>query len=89
LVEIAIHHNSEAKLPIYAALGVPEVWRYDGYALTIHRLEQDQYHEVDTSYALPMLTSKLLTDFLTRLRADGEFQAKLAFDEWLKTQKQS
>jgi Uma2 family endonuclease len=87
VVEIDIHHNSGAKLPIYAALGVPEVWRYDGYRLTIHQLQQDQYCEVETSFALPMLTSQLLTDFLTRLRAEGEFQAKLAFDEWLQTQK--
>ncbi|MBO0719619.1 MAG: Uma2 family endonuclease, partial [Blastocatellia bacterium] len=35
VVEIDIHHSSVAKLPIYAALGVPEIWRYDGYTLKI------------------------------------------------------
>ncbi|MBO0798393.1 MAG: Uma2 family endonuclease [Blastocatellia bacterium] len=89
VVEIDIHHSSVAKLHIYAALGVPEIWRYDGYTLTIYHLEQDKYIEVETSDALPMLSGSLLTDFLTRLQADGEFQALLAFDEWLKSQKQA
>ncbi|MDQ3648967.1 MAG: Uma2 family endonuclease [Acidobacteriota bacterium] len=85
-VEIDIHHGSISKFPIYAALGVPEIWRYDGEQLTIHLLEQDSYVATETSRALPMLTSHVLIDFLTRLREEGEFQTILAFDEWLQTQ---
>ena len=88
VVEIDIHHDSTAKLPIYAALGVPEVWRYDGYALTIQRLEQGQYVETEASPSLPLLSSRLLTDYLARLHTVGEFQSLLAFDEWLQTQSQ-
>src|SRR5205085_4507682 len=29
-VEVDIHHDSLNKFPIYAALGVPEIWRFDG-----------------------------------------------------------
>jgi len=36
--------------------------------------------------ALPVFTSRILTEFFTRLREDGEFQTILAFDEWLQTQ---
>ena len=82
-VEIDIHHESRSKFPIYAALGVPEIWRYDGHALTIHLLEGEKYRETTQSPALSMLTSDLLTDFLTRLRDDGELKALLAFDEWV------
>ncbi len=88
-VEIDIHHGSTPKFPIYAALGVPEVWRFDGQQLTIHHLAQDEaYIAVENSRALPLLTSRTLTDFLTRLREEGEFQTILAFDEWLQSQQQ-
>ncbi|MCA1627994.1 MAG: Uma2 family endonuclease [Acidobacteria bacterium] len=85
-VEVDLHHQSLSKFPIYAALGVPEVWRYDGRQLTIHLLQEETYVPAAHSRALPMLTDHLLTEFLTRLREAGDFQAILAFDEWLQTQ---
>ncbi len=85
-VEIDIHHGSVPKFPIYAALGVPEIWRYDGEHLQIHSLQHDEYILTTESLALPMLTGEILTSFLTRLREEGEFQTILAFDEWLQTQ---
>ncbi len=85
-VEIDIHHGSLDKFPIYAALGVSEIWRFDGQQLTIHQLDQDTYITVENSRALPVLTSRDLTEFLTRLREEGEFQTILAFDEWLQAQ---
>ncbi|MDQ3255667.1 MAG: Uma2 family endonuclease [Acidobacteriota bacterium] len=85
-VEIDIHHGSIDKFPICAALGVPEIWHYDGAQLRIHLLERDEYVSVLQSQALPILTSHILTDLLTRLREEGEFQTILGFDEWLQTQ---
>jgi Uma2 family endonuclease len=87
-VEVDMHHGSISKFPIYAALGVPEIWHFDGQQLTIHHLAQESYVVTETSRALPLLTSRILTDFLTRLREGGEFQTILAFDEWLQTQQQ-
>lgn len=84
-VEVDVHHGSMDKLPIYVGLGVPEVWRYDGTRLTINLLESGGYVEAEQSRALPLLTAELLTDFLRRLREEGEFQAIVAFDEWLQT----
>lgn len=85
-VEVDIHHGSQNKFPIYAALGVPEVWLFDDEKLTIHLLQQDQYSVAAASLALPVLAADVLTEFLTRLRSEGEFQTILAFDEWLRTQ---
>ena len=82
-VEIDVHHSSEEKLSIYEALGVPEVWRYDGQRLRMFVLRGVGYEEVERSQALPVLTSEVLTEFLARLQRDGELQALLAFDEWL------
>ncbi len=42
-VEIDLHHESLYKFPIYAALGVSEIWRYDGKTLEIHLLENGKY----------------------------------------------
>ena len=85
VVEVDIHHASTSNDPIYAALGVPEIWRYDGWEMSILRLQGDAYVAVETSQALPMLSAPILTEYLERLRRDGEFAAILAFDEWLQS----
>lgn len=87
-VEVDIHHESIDKFPIYAALGIPEVWHFDGTQLRIHLLRKDAYLQATASQALPMLTDHILTDLLTRLSEEGEFQTLLAFDEWLQMQQQ-
>ena len=88
VVEIDVHHDSRSKFPVYAALGVPEIWRYDGHSMRIHHLSDDgheQYSVQDTSAALPMLTARLLTETIERMRTDGELIALLAFDAWLQS----
>lgn len=64
VIEIDITSPSLDKLPIYAAVRVPEVWRYDGQQLTIFRLEGGEYITSDKSVALPRLTSAVLSRFL-------------------------
>ena len=64
VVEIDITSPSLDKSPIFAQLGVPEVWRYDGTTLKIFHLEGNAYVERQSSGVLPFVTSALLTDFL-------------------------
>lgn len=85
-VEIDVHHDSASKLPIYAVLKVPEIWRYDGEQLVVLHLKQDHYIDQDVSLAFPMLSGRILTQFLTRLREQGESEAIRSFDEWLSFQ---
>ncbi len=85
VVEVDIHHDSTGNDPIYAALGVPEIWRYDGLRATIYHLRENNYVEAEASHALPMITSTILTEYLTRMREDGEFEAIIAFDQWLQS----
>jgi len=85
VVEVDLGHDSLSKFPVYAALGVNEIWRYDGQELTIHHLQEDRYVEVERSLALPMLSGGALTDFLARLPKDGESKTLVAFDEWLQS----
>ncbi len=85
VVEVDVHHRSAENDPIYAALGVSEIWRYDERTLTILHLQHDEYMQAQVSLALPMLTAQILTEYLTQMRQEGEFKAILAFDEWLQT----
>jgi Uma2 family endonuclease len=85
VVEVDIHHDSRDNYPIYAALGVPEIWRYDGQAMTIYHLQEADYVIAEASLALPMLSSQVLTEYVRRMPQDGEFKAILAFDEWLQS----
>ena len=54
-VEVDVTSPGVSKLPIYAALGVPEVWVWDEAAgtLTVRRLAGDAYEEAAGSGELP------------------------------------
>lgn len=88
VVEIDLHHESISKFPIYAAFGVPELWRYDGESLAIYHLRDGQYVLSDASQALPILTSAVLTEFLARSPKEDQYDIVLAFEDWLKAQHQ-
>jgi Uma2 family endonuclease len=64
IIEIDVTTDSMKKLGIYATLGVPEVWRYDGTILTILALESGCYVERDASLALPILTPAVLMELI-------------------------
>ena len=64
VIEIDITHPSLEKLPIYAAIGIPEVWRYAEQRSTIYRHHADGYAVEDSSTALPGVTSHQLTQLV-------------------------
>jgi Uma2 family endonuclease len=64
IIEIDITSPSLNRFPIFAAIGIPEVWRYDGERVSIFRREQDRYREIEHSNALPLLTGEIATRFL-------------------------
>ena len=86
ILEIDLHHDSLSKFPIYAALGVPEAWRYDGNSLTIYQLHDGQYLASEASQSLPVLTSAVLSEFLARSPKQDQYDILLAFEDWLKSQ---
>lgn len=64
VIEIDLSNPSLARFPIFARVGVPEVWRHDGSRVHIFKLEGEQYVEVGQSVALPLLTNAIATTFL-------------------------
>ena len=85
-VEIDLHRDSISKFSIYAGLGVPEIWRYDGDSLTIYHLQKGQYQPSEASQALPLITGTVLTEFLARTSNEDQYDILIAFEDWLKTQ---
>ena len=57
-------HPSLNTLPIYAAIGVSEAWRYIEQKVIIYQQEADSYAVVDVSRVLPGVTSRQLTQFV-------------------------
>lgn len=66
-IEVDNRSSSRGKLPVYAALGVPEVWRYRSRKKTLAflRLVDGSYEPVERSLALPMLTPALVLHALS------------------------
>jgi Uma2 family endonuclease len=64
VLEIASSRSSLDRFPIFASIGVPEVWRYDGTRVAVFQLAGGVYQEQETSKAFPGVTSQLITRFM-------------------------
>jgi len=85
VVEIDIWSESTSKMAFYAAIGVPEFWRYDNRQLRIYHLSEQGYVEAPASLAFPLLTGEVLTRFLEQSKSKGQSATLRAFREWLHT----
>ena len=56
-IEIDITNSSLNQLALYADLGVPEIWRFDGRRLKIYQLQKEGYIECDRSPTFPLTSS--------------------------------
>jgi Uma2 family endonuclease len=85
-IEIDITHRSIARQPIYAALGVPELWRFDGKKLQLLELnEQGKYQPIDSSRAFPQLPMAKFQEFLFRLESEPQLKVLKEFRVWIGT----
>jgi len=86
-VEIDITSRSIARLPIYVALGVPEICRYDGKTLTCLHLRKGGYVTFEHSLAFPKLRVSDLRQFIRIADEKWDQNASLkAFRAWLRKQ---
>lgn len=68
VIEIDITSPSLEKLPLYAALGVPEVWRYTREGMYLYRLHAEGYEPIEASTMLPGISRADLNYFLEQSR---------------------
>lgn len=78
VIEVNIFSPSINRFPIYAEFKVPEIWRYTDDEVKIYLFDGENYLESAESFALPKITSEILT----RLLAESE---TLKRSVWLKT----
>ena len=87
VVEIDITSESLSKFPIYAALGVPEIWQYqyNGKQACIYHLVDEDYVEASASRSFHSLTAQAITDYIEQSKTQGQSAALAAFRRWVRT----
>ncbi|MBE9067505.1 Uma2 family endonuclease [Leptolyngbya cf. ectocarpi LEGE 11479] len=85
VVEIDISHTDIDKNALYAAMGVPEFWRFDGKFWRIYQLRKNAYVEVDSSPTFPMVAKEKLYEFLSVCQ-QSEVDAEINFRTWVREQ---
>ncbi|HEY9743940.1 MAG TPA: Uma2 family endonuclease [Coleofasciculaceae cyanobacterium] len=88
VLEIDITSGSLDKRPIYAALGVPEFWRYDGNELEVFILHPSNrdYQQVNQSSTFPWMSLDVIPRFIRQSLVDGETATLRAFRAWVREQ---
>ncbi len=73
------------RMGLYAALGVPEVWRYDGNETVMCWLHEGSYGVKPESLAFPGLTLELVTAYLVvAMPIDDEAERFRFASQWVK-----
>ncbi len=86
-IEVDATRSSIARQPIYAALGVPEVWRFDGRRVAVlHRHPDGRYEPAERSLAFPGLPMDQFNRFLAMALTAGQHEAARAMRDWAKQQ---
>lgn len=84
VVEVDITHTDINKLRLYASMGVPEFWRYNGETWRIYQLQGELYEEAETSSTFPLIPKTKLYEFLAQARQD-EVAAEIALRNWVRS----
>lgn len=84
VVEVDISRSSMGKLPIWAAFGVLEVWRYRGESLAVYQLRGDGYRDTSESRMLPGFPLEMIGSVIDRRAEVGETQLIRSFRESLR-----
>ncbi len=87
-LEIDITSPSLSKEPIYAALGVPELWRHTGKSMHFLRLEESGYVEIERSALFPFLTPEAVQSALLNGELTDVTTMTEEFRDWVKAHKQ-
>ena len=84
-IEVEVTRTVLDRLGVYAALGVPEVWRFDGERLIILLLQADgAYAERPTSACLPFLSLEEIARFARDLDEPNDTRWARSFRHWVR-----
>lgn len=80
-IESDYTRSSLKKFTIYAALGVPELWRYTKESLQVYQLVEGEYQRSDKSLAFPFLPLDEIPGFIEQSKVVGQRSAVRLFRE--------
>ncbi len=81
-LEIDLTSKSLNRFPIYARLGIPEIWCYDQGELKIYHLQRDTYIQAEISLAIPGLPIQELPQIIETHRSQGRRAIRRAVRQW-------
>jgi Uma2 family endonuclease len=82
-IEVDITRSSLDRMGIYAALGIREVWRFDGKTLHVYVLKEGGYELGDSSLAFPDVPVADLVPFLHLGQREDDVTMVEALEDWL------
>ena len=88
-LEVDLTSKSLDRFPIYARLGVPEIWCYDSGVLTIYLLAGDRYRVSDQSRVFPTLDIRALPQLIESQRSAGRLALRRSVRAWVKEQEKN
>jgi Uma2 family endonuclease len=83
-LEVDISHYALDRMEIYAALRVPEIWRYDGEEMFIHHLRNGAYEVASSSLAFAVVTPAHLNKFINDIISLSDTELHDAAVKWVK-----
>jgi len=87
IIEINKTSSSVPRMPIFAAFGVAEVWRFTKKQVKFYVLREGVYLEAKMSLALPILASEQATEFLLAARAASSTVWVKQIRDWVQSAK--
>jgi Uma2 family endonuclease len=85
-IEVDVTSSSVNRMAIYAALGVPEVWRWRDGALQVFLLQVDgTYAAVASSPTFPAVPLAKLSEIIEQGNTEEHLSLKRAFRAWVRT----
>lgn len=83
VIEVDVTSPSLNKMPIYAALGVSEVWLLKGENVVFYKLFVGVYQQVSNSLSLPFLDSQTVNNFLKSGFSESSSKWNKEVLEWI------
>jgi Uma2 family endonuclease len=83
-IEIDITSSSVNKFGIYSALGISELWRYNGRDLKFYYLEQGKYIECEFSIVFSLVSVNEISRFIEQSKTSGEIALLKSFRSWVR-----
>jgi Uma2 family endonuclease len=83
---LEIDITSRTHPQIYAALGVPELWRFENGSLTLYSLQNGEYQPTQYSPTFPNLPlTDIIPQYLKQIKISGRNATLKQFRTWIKT----